>query len=264
MKSLGKIIKKKTGAKNLEALTLLMKKAPYSQPIQKLGKELSIDDTADILLRYDWTADINDQVDDSDNEGIRSMGVVKYKKEKKKKADKSSKKVEPKARKSKVEKKAKNKKIKGSKSSDSQSKPKKKSIQKIGKTQPSPISKKKAISSKTKTKTNKKQKSEKLDDYTIWLNSLNKSEVNKSSNQKKVKSEKKKKTKKSKKKSELKKKIDTSVKVNDTIASKSLAKLYEKEGHYKKAIKVYKVLSLKNPKKSGFFAVQIQKLKDKL
>ncbi len=270
MKSLGKIIKNKTGAKNLEALTKLIKKAPYSQPIQKLGKELSMDDSADILLRYDWTVNTPKvEAEDKNAESIHSMGSLKYKKAKKKKADKKKLSIKSKSEKDNNNPKTDKKKKKVAKSAKSKKKAKSPiksenpkvltsfNIEKV-------IADRKAITPKSKVKAKSKKKTEKLDDYTVWLNSLKKDNVSDISKPKKSKSKKEKTKKKKKKHSVLKQKIDTSVKVNDKIASKSLAKLYAKEGHYKKAIKVYKALSLKNPKKSSSFAEQIQKLKDKL
>jgi hypothetical protein len=271
MKSLGKIIKKKTGAKNLEALTQLIKKAPYSQPIQKLGKELLNDDAKDILLRYDWTEEGNVDIEVEGKKDGVSMDVIKFKKSKKK----SSK--HPKSKKKEKEKSQNAITKKDDKKSDQKVKAKeikKKNSEKEEKSTKSKDTSKKIKSKKSdktqlkKNKPSKKTKSKKdsaeLDDYTVWLNSLKNPQITALMEAKKSKSKAKKKKSKNSKKNPLKSKIDLSVKANDKIASKSLAKLYAKKGHYKKAIKVYEELSLKNPGKSGFFAAQIQKLKDKL
>ncbi len=52
----------------------------------------------------------------------------------------------------------------------------------------------------------------------------------------------------------------------DTLMTETLAKVYVQQKNYKKAIQAYKILILKNPEKSGFFADQIRainKLQDK-
>lgn len=60
----------------------------------------------------------------------------------------------------------------------------------------------------------------------------------------------------------LKKLIEKSIVSNDSIASETLADLLVLQGKKKKAIKMYKQLSLKFPEKSAYFAAQIEKLKD--
>ena len=41
------------------------------------------------------------------------------------------------------------------------------------------------------------------------------------------------------------------------------ARIYEMQGNYEKAEKIYQQLCLLNPKKSSYFAAQIEKLKEK-
>lgn len=47
-------------------------------------------------------------------------------------------------------------------------------------------------------------------------------------------------------------------KSSDSLMTETLAKVYLQQKNYKKAIQAYKILSLKNPEKSGFFADQIR------
>ena len=47
------------------------------------------------------------------------------------------------------------------------------------------------------------------------------------------------------------------------VVSETLARLYAKQGNIKKAMEIYKVLSLKFPEKSSYFAAQIERLKKK-
>lgn len=47
-------------------------------------------------------------------------------------------------------------------------------------------------------------------------------------------------------------------KPTDSLMTATLAKVYTQQKNYKKAIQAYKILSLKNPEKSGFFADQIR------
>lgn len=49
-----------------------------------------------------------------------------------------------------------------------------------------------------------------------------------------------------------------------SIVTETLAKIYEEQGLYPKALEVYEKLSLKFPEKSGYFAVRITELKNKL
>ena len=55
-------------------------------------------------------------------------------------------------------------------------------------------------------------------------------------------------------------KIDTNIK--DDLITETLAKIYISQEKYNKAIKAYKILSLKYPKKSSFFADQIERIKN--
>ena len=48
---------------------------------------------------------------------------------------------------------------------------------------------------------------------------------------------------------------------SEELMTESLAKILLRQKKYKKAIKAYKILSLKYPEKNVFFAGQIQKIK---
>ena len=50
-------------------------------------------------------------------------------------------------------------------------------------------------------------------------------------------------------------------KVSDNLVTETLAKIYVNQEKYNKALRAYKILSLKYPKKSSFFADQIEKIK---
>ena len=57
--------------------------------------------------------------------------------------------------------------------------------------------------------------------------------------------------------------IDTSIKIDkNQLMTETLAKVYLEQKKYKKAIQAFKIMSLKYPEKSGFFADQIQKVKN--
>jgi len=63
-----------------------------------------------------------------------------------------------------------------------------------------------------------------------------------------------------------KSKIKIESKIGDELITETLAKVYIKQEKFEKAIKAYEILSLKYPKKSSFFANQInfiKKLKNK-
>ena len=62
----------------------------------------------------------------------------------------------------------------------------------------------------------------------------------------------------------IQKNIKNSIKDNDHLTTETLAKIYTEQGHYERAIQAYKILCLKYPKKSGFFANQIDFLKKKI
>jgi len=276
MKSLGKIIKKKKATKNVEALRNLLRKAPYSQPIQKLAKELSLSDSADSLYRYEWYKEADDQKEQTDQELVVDVISLDRDKSKKKNKVKSSKNIKPKKKKeseatvekkkkkAEIDVKAKKKKTKKANSDSIKShKPKTRATSNQSENELAVTSTQKSKKTAKKSK-GKKKVSGQLDDYTIWLNSLSSDKAALFGKSKKVKKKKSRSnTKKDALKADLKKKINDSTKANKKIASKSLAKLYTKKGHYKKAIKVYEELSLKNPKKSSFFAAQIEKLKNK-
>ena len=48
---------------------------------------------------------------------------------------------------------------------------------------------------------------------------------------------------------------------HEELMTETLARVYAQQKNYQKAIQAYKILILKYPEKSGFFADQIQELK---
>jgi len=250
---------------------------PYSQPLQRLAAKDGIPNK-DSLLRYSWLENRESNLSPSKRASISISTVIlkdkkRPSKDKKEKAKKAPTQVTPKQQHL-----SNNDHVpvsdfsawlsKSSTSSGTESSSATMPLVKKEEMLPKKLTaeparnskKKKAKSKKTKKardnnpKSKKKGKSEEK----------GKEETGSSKGKKSSQKKKSKKKGKSKKDKELKKKIAASVARKEEIASETLAKLYEQQGHYDKAIEMYEHLSLKYPEKSSFFALFIADIKLKL
>jgi len=252
-RNLFKILKSKKPVEAKEVKRLL-EEAPYSLPVQKLSNNQK-NSAQYALMRYDWSTAIED--DQNSYGDVVEISEIELKDKKAKQIKKSSSR-------------------------------KKKAAPKVLKEAAKPKGDKKAKAKKKKKKKHKKGGlskkdslrilSSELDDFTLWLNKINKDSKdekleNIDENKPNMQSDTQlradfkkslKKQKANKDKDQIKEMIEESVSDKENIASLSLAELYEKQGYIEKAIDMYEKLRLKNPEKSSFFAAQILKLKDKI
>jgi len=64
--------------------------------------------------------------------------------------------------------------------------------------------------------------------------------------------------------SDFKVNISDSLREDEDLATETLARIYLEQGYLRKALSVFRILILKYPEKSSYFAAQIQKLEQEL